>query len=558
MIQEQSGVHLRLAAFLHEFGRLTGDEAVIRATGQPATEPLTPATLRLLAEATIAAVADGGRCDAGHLVAIGREMVEDADRASADRRLSGSRRARLLPAGAGDGPHPRARARRWIHGGRRDPGRPRDPPPDSPAGAIGLELLVPLIDERFPLAALPDIGTTAAATAVARAVVALRRAVTELGQPPGDLDDAVNGLPETYPLTSRLRAALGAALVATRRPDAVGRGAGLLRTLARQDPGNDALAALAGHAALFAVEAAGATAEDAIALLSEPGPLGSAWLARARASGDESDLAEAITLLERAARDLDPSGSPVADIGRVGTDLAEAYRMRGDLGGAVQGGLATLRTMVTAGAPGTERLASRLAGWCVADGWLPGAVEAIELGLHGHPDSELPYGLAPVEGSLDDSRRMRAERGQSPDVGAPSVERIGTALCATGADALVYLAVAAGRAVVVTSEGRTVAGPALAGLTGAHRHPPERWHDQAATVVAELARYRRVVLVVTGDLRALPWHAARVGDRHLVTSTAVSYSPSASMFVEVAGRPSGSVYARPIFVTAAGGTDARI
>ncbi len=371
---------------------------------------------------------------------------------------------------------------------------------------------------------------------------------------PAALDEAVTSLraalaalPPSHPHRGRIRADLGFALAI--RAMSTSRKPGDLEEAGRQM--GTAIAALAaGHlmrpvALLRAggtLAAAAAAAGDQRSLrqairylsdaLGELDPqfggrfrftavLGAAALALHRHSGDPADLADAITWLESARRELGgrPSHPQSANCVII---LARAYRARGDAGAARETGLDALHARArdlllqsgTARSVGFARLAAAeaadVAAWCLADGRPEGAVAALELGrgliLHastcvmgipelltstGHEDlaqdwreaaartgdalwdtgvpgaEHLPGLLAGAGLDVPDDLRAKvfAALAGSPAeqilLAPPSPGELAVALKETGADALVYLLGFSGgqpgRAVVLTAAGLTAA-----------------------------------------------------------------------------------------------------
>lgn len=594
-IQEHSGIQLLLAPLLREFARVTGVAAIDALADRAITEALSTETVRLLADATARATAYPTGQECRELVTLARDMLDRTEHmttSAADRGLHQLVLAMtLILRGAPDDVAAADAAIRAACA---------DVPADHPAASIAVELCVLLMDDRYPFdgilagnSPMPTSMSESAATPVARAYQAVTQVATMLGTDArtaaltagvAALDRAVTALPDTYPWTCRVRGALGVAMLSTGAPAAIRRGTDLLLDSARRTPehhaAHPALRAVAGHAALFAAERLGDAPDDAIAWLDDPAPLGSAHLMRHRAIGRRDDLDASIRLLEQAAQTIDPTHSPIVEVCRVGADLAEARRLRGDLGAAVEGALSMLRTGMIAASVGVDvRLgatADRVVAWCIADNWLAGAVEAAEIGqalsteAPGGPNAglgadlssrNLPYGLDRDARSLDACRRARAGLGLPSTVAVPTVVDIGAALTAVGADALVYL-VDGGQPLVVTSDGRVhpIAAELRVPAEGpvAHYLRPDAhspvggdvcdWAWTAA--MGSLASYRRLVLVPRGNLGSVPWHAARHDGRYVCADVAVSYAGSATELVALAPRRSAPVYKRPVLVRA--------
>ncbi|WP_199512484.1 CHAT domain-containing protein [Nucisporomicrobium flavum] len=198
------------------------------------------------------------------------------------------------------------------------------------------------------------------------------------------------------------------------------------------------------------------------------------------------------------------------------------------------------------------------------------------LAAAGHPGlAEAWRATGGTGGTPDDNLRVRALHALTAgsDVfTAPGPDEIRRALTAAGADALVYLVPAddtrPGMAVVVPVAGRVRvlplpglrAGRAPTGWTRAARdlapatdgrtageHDFDevcRWAWSAAmgpltelTDGWHLRRPARLVLVPTGALGLVPWHAASDGRHYAIERLVLSYGVSARMFCASAGRP---------------------
>lgn len=194
----------------------------------------------------------------------------------------------------------------------------------------------------------------------------------------------------------------------------------------------------------------------------------------------------------------------------------------------------------------------------------------------GHPDLAAAWrDNDGVGGAPDDNLRVRALHALTADSDVfttPTPAEIRGALTSTGADALVYLVPAddirPGMAVVVPAAGQVQvltlpelrAGRALTGWTGAARDlapvPGDgptggdafdkvcRWAWTAAmgpltelTDGWRLHRPARLVLIATGALSLVPWHAAHDGRRYAIERLVLSYGVSARMFCASARTP---------------------
>ncbi|MFD9733406.1 CHAT domain-containing protein [Umezawaea sp. NPDC059074] len=162
------------------------------------------------------------------------------------------------------------------------------------------------------------------------------------------------------------------------------------------------------------------------------------------------------------------------------------------------------------------------------------------------PDSVVAVDFAP-----DDLRRrvLGALAGATHDRGLlapPSVSAIATALFRSGSDVLVHLV--PGRALLVTSHKRVFEVPLpLLPAEAPDEFDVEELCEWAWRVVMgplltrllELgvsAGLPRLVLVPSGKLGVVPWHAARGGDRVAVREAVFSYAASGRQFCDLAAR----------------------
>jgi hypothetical protein len=261
-----------------------------------------------------------------------------------------------------------------------------------------------------------------------------------------------------------------------------------------------------------------------------------------------------------------------------------------------------------AAARGAADAASVVAGWCLAEGRLAAAVEAVELGrgllLHavtaattvsgmlradGYDDLAAEWDRTPERTAPGDVRRrvvdaLGADGRMNRLTSTPSIAAIAAALRTIGADVLVYLLPAdvdrPGRLLVVDSTGTVCRVPApelrldpdgpVAGFAGTG--PATRWvgaldavcdwawpaaiaplldHLNQADPVAP-GRAHRVVLVPIGATGCVPWHAARVpspsGHRYACHDLVVSYATSAAQLLDVAARDQLPVGKDAVFV----------
>lgn len=305
----------------------------------------------------------------------------------------------------------------------------------------------------------------------------------------------------------------------------------------------------------------------------------------------------------------------------------------------------------------TASEANEVAAWCLADDKSAMAVEALELGralvLHAATSADDVVGMLIRKGHVDLAQRWLAQGGavaeprwgvgQPDDVApasllvaaqtlrvpddlraraldalagptveqllaAPTLDQIGTALRATGADALVYLLGPgeglSGRAILVLAPGAS--GPAVrslplpgldmegisqirdytARLAAMMTRAPEVGTDQRQGAPGEIARQwnqaleemaewawpavmlpllryvarlvagrlPRIVLVPIGVLGQVPWHAARDprpqsgGRRYACGQAVISYAASGRQLMSVAARPARDVGSAPVVV----------
>ncbi|GAA0455738.1 hypothetical protein Aca07nite_50420 [Actinoplanes capillaceus] len=237
-----------------------------------------------------------------------------------------------------------------------------------------------------------------------------------------------------------------------------------------------------------------------------------------------------------------------------------------------------------------------VAAWCAEDAAADELVAVLDAGrglaLHaatasrsmperliaaGHPDLATAWRDTDGLGdSPDDNLRVRAMHALTADsdvLATPDPAGIRQSLTAVGADALVYLVAAdddrPGLAVIVPATGPVhvlplpdlAAGRAVGGWIESGRDlVPEDDDDQdsfddvcrwawtacmgpltAFTGRWRLDRPARLVLIPTGALTLVPWHAARYDDdtgrHHAIERLVVSYSVSARMFRDTAGMP---------------------
>ena len=299
---------------------------------------------------------------------------------------------------------------------------------------------------------------------------------------------------------------------------------------------------------------------------------------------------------------------------------AEPIRATGDRYRAVDAGLAGLRAYgrevflqtgaehAVAAARGAADAATVVAGWCLADGRVAAAFEAVELGramvLHAATAAATVSELLRADGRAD----LAEEWDRTPDeargavldtlgtsgrmhrvTGAPSIAATAAALRATGADALVYLLPAGaarhGALLVVESAGTVCHVPApqlrldpdgpVDRLTDTRHGAGDggtrwaaaldevcdwAWPAAIAPLLAHLrqsdtaapGRAHRIVLVPTGVSGCVPWHAARTtspsGYRYACHDLVVSYAASARQLVDVAARDPLPAGKDPVFV----------
>ncbi|GGN32508.1 hypothetical protein FHR83_005808 [Actinoplanes campanulatus] len=243
-----------------------------------------------------------------------------------------------------------------------------------------------------------------------------------------------------------------------------------------------------------------------------------------------------------------------------------------------------------------DRHVRTVAAWCAEDAAADDLVAVLDAGrglaLHaatasrsmperliaaGHPDLATAWRETSGAGdSPDDNLRVRAMHALTADsdvLATPDPAGIRQSLTAVGADALVYLVAAdddrTGLAVIVPATGPVhvlplpdlAAGRAVGGWIESGRDlVPEdddgqdsfddvcRWAWTACMgpLTAFTDRWRldrpaRLVLIPTGALTLVPWHAARYDDgtgrHHAIERLVVSYSVSARMFRDTAGMP---------------------
>ncbi|MEV4412759.1 CHAT domain-containing protein [Catellatospora sp. NPDC049609] len=480
------------------------------------------------------------------------------------------------------------------------------------------------------------------------------------------LRSVTGGLPPTFPMRSRLDAALGIALISlgTSGPDTtfVDEGLAALRRAGRRMPTGtvdasmpqvtEAVAdlidgllnrdpdapdrAIGMLGRLAADDSLGV--EESAAVLSL---LAQAHQIRHDQQGAAADRAAAIAYREQALAVLPRTGHPRT--APIMGELARAYRQEGTAAGrarSIRVGLDSLRARGLdvllqsnpshglAAARDAAADASRLARWCWADGELTAMFEAVELGrglvLHASTTAAQVPGLLLDIGQADlalEWERAGAVRGilpttATPDAPAvanlagalldqglpmntrsrilealsgtpaarsldevPSPAAVGAALAAIGATALAYLIPGdedqPGVILVVTADGAVRARPAPAlkpaparGATprasasreahSVNRRAGAAWDEQTCEwawtaaigpLLEELdlgpgGASARVVLVPTGALGAVPWHAAREpvpgGHRYAADTVRLTYAASARQLVEVAGRPAAA------------------
>ncbi len=316
--------------------------------------------------------------------------------------------------------------------------------------------------------------------------------------------------------------------------------------------------------------------------------LGKAYLMALGVHG-RPDAAERAVLHLTAARNLLAEYPAAMRGGEILKDAAHAHRARDGAGDREQSRRAAFESLAgyagavllqsgvahaVVTARGAAEEASVLAGWCLDDGDVAGAVLALELGrgltLHASTsalrvpellrgmnssglaqvwEQEIEVRRTPVDPTdldwaraADDLRqRVLALLRDTPEGArlftAPTTEEIGRAVAAVGADVLAYLT--PGHILLITPDGepRTVAAPALRTepdgplqiyLRALQSGPPSGTAvrgvcDWAGLAVVEPLRAEldrigarepgepyRVVLVPGGPLGAVPWSAARV------------------------------------------------
>lgn len=459
-----------------------------------------------------------------------------------------------------------------------------------------------------------------------------------LDQVIGELEQKLSQLDSRYPWRSRLDAGLGLAYLRRGSSGDLRRGAELLcrvdADLAVEASGRPALRAAAALAGLLdggpGDSSVLARIDEAARDPAAPEPdravldLAGAHVALLQAVRGTAEPAEAIRRLEqvRTGPVTARPGHPLA--AHLHGGLAQAYQLAGRRADAVAAGLDALRAqgdevlLQTGTRHGIDvaRLASgsarQVAGWALAEDLPERALEAVELGrgivLHsamvgstvpgllraaGRDDLAQEWETAPetqvrmgtgVEQMMNalvvpsDLRprvlgALRAAGVESLSV-APDRERIGEAVRAADADALVYLLAGPGgkgeaedeaepgHLIVVGANGvlsvrdadRLLLGaPELRAYRAAHQaqladgdvawRPTVNaicdwaWPALVEPLLALPDRPRRVILVPIGELGVVPWHAARSGVRYACAELTLSYAASARQLATVVRRP---------------------
>lgn len=329
--------------------------------------------------------------------------------------------------------------------------------------------------------------------------------------------------------------------------------------------------------------------------------LGRVHLDRHRLTADPESVHRAIAALERAraAGDSPPSGQSAAGLMALARTY-RLRAGDGDAGRAVRTARAAMRdwtrailltddaaARLTLARDANERMAE-VVGWALDAGDATSAIVLLEAGrgllLHAATATASVAAILARTGhgelaeswssdSVDSAVRSRALAALSSTMAGhhvlstPEPDTISQAIWGQGADALVYLVPASagspGRALVMRDQHpiehlelpELGAGTPGIGrfLTAGEAGSPE-WRaalDQlaewawTAAIGPLLERARawgvrrepRVVLVPTGALSAVPWHAARSGDRYACAELVISYAASGRSMVDAVRRP---------------------